>query len=142
MNELNLGLPAPHEESPKAGQSAPPSNGGPHDQTHQQQSQRRPAPHVADERECLAALTQLPGLVAVGLLKTGPANAIRGVYATLLQHHRSSASQTGGGPAVDDGMLDLLRRHPEMAKLLAPILSDEQLALFMKRAAEEEHGEA
>ena len=109
--------------------------------THRSQGAGRRRP-VASEEDCLAALSSLPGLVALGLLSTSQANAIRGVYTAMLQHHRQSRMKNERGGVVDDALVDMLARHPELANLLEPILSAEQIAAILARAEEGSHGAA
>ena len=103
----------------------------PHHWNERRWGNRRP---VAGEEDCLAALSSLPGLVALGVLSTSQANTIRGVYSTMLQHHRQNRARNERGGAVDDAMVDMLARHPELANMLEPILSAEQIATILARA--------
>jgi hypothetical protein len=54
---------------------------------------------VASVEQCLRALTQLPGLVAMGMLIPAQSNALRASFATILQHDQKA--QTARVAAVD-----------------------------------------
>jgi hypothetical protein len=97
-------------------------------------ARRRSKMHVASEEECLAALSQLPGFVVMGLMTTSQANTLRATYNTILQYHQKR--QAGGrGQSVDNaGLVDVLRKHPGLASALEPFLSDEQIAMLLKEA--------
>jgi hypothetical protein len=96
--------------------------------------------HVASEEECLAALSGLPAMVALGMLSTAKANTIRGTYTAILQHLRQKQTSANRGGVNDDVLDDLLLRHPELANLLAPLLSEEQIASIMARAKDGSRG--
>ncbi|MFZ1009602.1 MAG: hypothetical protein WAN65_22370 [Candidatus Sulfotelmatobacter sp.] len=61
--------PEPKKESPQSEQPRP-----------------RNAGQILGEQQCLAGLSQLPGLLTTGFMKPPTSNAIRGVYHDLLQH--------------------------------------------------------
>ena len=98
--------------------------------------------HVASEEECLAALSGLPAMVALGMLSTAKANTIRGAYAAILQHYRQKQAPADRGGVADDALVDMLSRHPELANLLEPFLSAEQIAAIMARAKDGSSGTA
>jgi hypothetical protein len=91
-------------------------------------SKQRSAP---DSDACLAALGQLPGLVAMRVLTTAQVNTMRGVYSTMLQqHHRSQAGQHQA--QLDDAdVMAILRDNPTLLSLLEPLLTDEQIDAIM-----------
>jgi hypothetical protein len=97
-------------------------------------------PHVAGEEECLAALSRLPSLVALGLLSTAKANAMRASYMAILQHYRQKQSPAEQASVADYAMLDMLARHPDLANLLEPVLSAEQIASILARAKDGRRG--
>jgi len=111
-------LPAPgdHDQQPDQ------EKGHPHER------QRRRRPGVSSVDECLAALSALPKLVALGLLSPAQANAIRAAYQAVLRHH----SQQDGAPhrrAADQaGLRQVLRENPQLANFLVGLLSDEDIA--------------
>ncbi len=98
--------------------------------------------HVATEEECLAALSGLPAMVALGMLSTAKANTIRGTYMAILQHHRQKQAPADRGGVNDDALVDMLSRHPELANLLEPLLSAEQIASILARAKDGSRGTA
>lgn len=88
------------------------------------------------EEQCLAALGRLPGLVALGYLPTGKANSIRSAYSEILRWHRAAK---GGGEArrIDDADLrKMLQSNPELLNMLAPLLTDDQIAMVLGGAEE------
>jgi len=107
-----------------------------HDQ--QQQNHARGSgrqSHIAGEEECLAALSRLPALVALRMLTTAQANTIRATYTAMLQHHRQQRTKSDHCAGADnDALIAQLVRNPELANLLEPLLSKEQIAAIMARA--------
>lgn len=114
--------------APKTGHAA--GNGG-----------KRPngSREVASAEQCLAALTQLPGLVAMGILTPAQANSMRATYETILKHHEKRQSAQIQGPATAD-VVQAVRDHPELAAVLEPLMTGEQLESLMKEARDAQDG--
>lgn len=111
------------------------------EEAHAQRSQgAKKRRYVASEEECLAALSGLPAMVALGMLSTAKANTIRGTYTAILQFYRQKQTSFDRGGVTDDALVDMLSRHPEMANLLEPLLSAEQIAAILARAKDGSHG--
>jgi hypothetical protein len=53
---------------------------------------------VASAEQCLRALTQLPGLVAMGMLTPAQANSMRATFATILQHYQKPQPMPSQAP--------------------------------------------
>jgi len=126
----NMMLPGPRWEEPeKAG-----CRETPHDQPQADAGLGRECrhPHVPDRQACLLRLAQLPGLVALRMLTPSQANVMRGVYRDILQEHRSSQTAGGQQALPDATVLELARTSPEVVNLLAPLLTDEQVAALMR----------
>jgi hypothetical protein len=87
---------------------------------------------LPSEEACLRVMTQVAGLVAMGLLKPAQAQAIRASYRELLQYHKTKARANAASTNLD--VMDLLRKSPEMLNLLEPLLTDEQIAKVMESA--------
>lgn len=100
----------------------------------------RTKPHIATEQECLAALTKLPGLVMLGVIDIQQANAFRGIHSTILQHLARRQASTELIGADRPRLAALLSKHPELASELEPLLSDEQIAKYMRQASEDDDG--
>lgn len=132
MSPPLLPSPAPSDDNRRP-ENADDSGTDGRGRTAQQNQARR---HVASEEECLRALGSLPALVALRLLTTAQANSIRGSYTAILQHYRQRASPTDRGGVADDGLIEMLTRHPEYANLLEPLLSTEQIDAILARATE------
>ncbi len=107
----------------------------------QRQSRRRNPGQVLDQQQCLTGLSQLPGMLAMGLIKPAQANAMRGVFKELLDHHREDRQQASGAVSTDD-MIAAVRKNPALLKLFEPMLTDEQLDMVMNAVKEDQHGEA
>jgi len=107
-------LPAPEQSNQHA------------DQPHERQRRRRHGVLSADD--CLAAISAIPRLVTMGLLRPSEANAIRAACQTILNHY----SQQDAFPnrcAVDrPGLRQALREKPQLANFLVGLLSDEEIA--------------
>lgn len=114
-----------------------------HDEQHDQRSHGgAKKAEIATEEECLAALSRLPALVALHILTSAQANTIRSTYTAILQHHRQTRAKSESGGVPDDALVDMLSRHPEMANLLEPLLSAEQIAAILARAKDGSRGTA
>jgi len=101
-------------------------------------TRRRKAGQIYDADDCLRGLTQLPGLIALGMIRANDANAMRAAYGVILQHHQR-AQTAGVASAISDAdVMKVLRTNPEMLNLLAPLLTDAQLELALKQSADEE----
>jgi len=94
---------------------------------------------IASEDDCLRALTQIPGLVAMKMLSTAQANSMRGVYSAILQHHQKNHHVPGDTGLGDADVLELLRHKPEMISMLEPLLTDKQIEMLMRDAKDGEN---
>jgi len=96
---------------------------------------------VPKEAQVLDALGKMPGAVAMGILTTAQANALRGVYHEIL-----AALQRRGGQqeqkVATHQILDAIRQNPALLSLLEPFLTDEQFELARKMRTEADHGDA
>jgi hypothetical protein len=92
---------------------------------------------AASPDQCLRGLTQLPGLVAMGILTPGQANCMRAVFATILQHYQRSQAAPIQARATAD-IVQAVRDKPELAAMLESLLTDEQLETLMKEARDVE----
>jgi hypothetical protein len=98
---------------------------------HQNRPGYREKPSIPTLEDCLRAMAQLAGLVAMGLLKSSEANAIRGAYREILQHHKSEAKQSETSLSNAD-VMEVLRKDPQVLSLLEPLLTPEQVAMVMQ----------
>jgi hypothetical protein len=96
------------------------------DRRRQQQRQRARKPDIPSEEDCLGAIAQLARLVAMGLLKTAQANAIRASFREILLYHRNKTKEAEGGISNVE-LLDVLRKDPKLLSLFEPLLSQEQV---------------
>jgi hypothetical protein len=120
-------LPSPGDEDPHDGPARGAADSG------AAGARQRRAPHIPSAEECLAALAHLAGLVALGILRPAQANAIRGSYREILQHHGRSHARGSAQAAVSDAdLLDLVRTNPALLNLLEPLLTKEQIDLVMR----------
>ncbi len=102
------------------------------------QTQSRGASPIPDTQECLRALAQLPGLIAIGILKPAQANAIRANYQEILKQHEKSQTRAGEAGLSNADVLELARQNPDILSMLEPILTQEQIALVLKDGADDE----
>jgi hypothetical protein len=100
----------------------------------QRRKGRRHPGQVLNQQQCLAGLSQLPGLLAMNMIKPGQANAMRGAFRDVLQFHLQANRSGAADGLPDEDLLALLRKTPEMFSMLEPLLTDEQIDLVMKRA--------
>ena len=89
--------------------------------------------HISSKKEILYKLEQMPGLVATGLLPTVRANAMRGIYQTMLAN-LSESSADGATAIADEDLLAVLRGQPELLRVLKPFLTPAQLDLLVREA--------
>ena len=106
---------------------------GCHDPGDCHRNDKRARSKIPSEDECLQAIGQLGGLIAMGLLKPAQANAIRASFRDILQHHQRSQSRHDHAGIGDADVLDLMRKDPTILNMLAPLLTDEQLAMIMQQ---------
>ncbi len=103
---------------------------------------RSKGPDILDTDGCLRALSQLPGLAAMGVLATAQVNAIRGIYQTILQQHQKTQAQRGEQLLSETTVQDLIRENPKLLSALEPLLTDEQVHLIMQNVKDDDDGEA
>jgi hypothetical protein len=72
------------------------------------------------EADCIALLSRLPMLLNLGLMKTADVHATRSVLHEILAYHERAGGPQAG-PDVDRGLLEQLRKNPQLANLFAPI---------------------
>ena len=100
-------------------------------QAHQSHGQERSGPKILSREECLAKLSILPSLVAMGLLTTSKANCIRGTIATLLQFGSSKVTTESCRDLDPNELASVLQANPELAKFLEPLLSKEEIEAIL-----------
>ena len=94
--------------------------------------QTREELHVSSKLEILHKLDQMPGLVATGLLPTSRANAMRGIYTTMLSN--LSDSSAAASTIANENLVAVMRAQPELLALLKPFLTPQQLDLIVREA--------
>lgn len=90
-------------------------------------------PHVPSKAELLAKLEYLAGALAIGAVPPSTANAIKGIYATMLRHI-DDVLPTSAGALSDHEVLKVLRENPELLKFIKPLLTQEQIDLIIREA--------
>ena len=91
----------------------------------------RKKPDIPSEEDCLGAIVQVARLVAMGLLETAQANAIRASFREILLYHRSKAKEAEKGISNVE-VLDVLRKDPKLLSLFEPLLSQEQVEWILR----------
>jgi len=136
----NLALPGP--EGPEDND---PKNPDEQAQTSKRFRRRRPprrgdsnrsARKIPSDEDCLAALAQLPGLVALKYMTPAQANAVRGVYQAILKHYQQARAASARPGIADADLLEIARANPEILSMLEPLLTDEQMDLIFGDNAE------
>lgn len=87
-----------------------------------------------DEEQCLAAIARLAGLVAMGLLTSSQANSIRASFVEILRWHQAARGSREQPRLEDADVIRLLRTDPELLALLAPMLTEDQIAMITREA--------
>ena len=115
----------------RAGES---ENGGRDEKIAQGQSQSPENSKVQTVGECLASLSQIPGMVALKLITPAQANAMRGTLEAILRQHNRSGSRAGApdGSVQSTDLVELAQRDPQVLNMLETILTDQQIAMVMK----------
>ena len=90
---------------------------------------------VRTKSEYLHALDSAAQLVAIGVLTPAKANSVKGIYDTILKHLEPAS--VGGVSPLGAAELDAFRAHPELLRLLAPLLSDDTIAKVMQTFKDE-----
>ena len=122
------GLSIPERQDDPAGQASRRSGG---DKCRGENPQRGRA-RIASVEECLRVLSQLGSLATLGMLSTAQANTIRSTYTAILQYHERQQSGPTRTITNEKGLAELLRKQPELATLLEPLLSDEQIQMLVR----------
>jgi hypothetical protein len=87
-----------------------------------------------DEEQCLAAIARLAGLVAMGILTTSRANAIRASFVEILRWHRATRGSREQQRLDDADLIGLLRTNPELLAMLEPLLTEDQIDMLTREA--------
>jgi len=77
------------------------------------------------------AIAALPGLIAIKVLTSGQANAMRANFEAILRYHERG-QHAPSKRATDDHILKIVREQPELLGLLEPFLMPDQLGIIMK----------
>jgi hypothetical protein len=134
MDELSI--PQPSDDS--AGERSRRSGR----ENHRAKQPRRGRPRIASEEDCLAVLSQLGSQVALGLLSTAQANTIRASYSVVLQHHQRQQSGPARTLVNEQELAKQLRKKPELANLLEPLLTKEQIEMLLRGDMDAEDADA
>ena len=124
MDELSI----PERQDDPAGQASGRSDSG----KRRGEDPQRGRTRIASVEDCLRVLSQLGSLVTLGMLSTAQANTIRSTYTAILQYHERQQSGPTRTITNEKGLAELLRKQPELATLLEPLLSDEQIQMLVR----------
>ncbi len=122
------GLSIPERQDDPAGQASGRSDSG----KRRGEDPQRGRARIASVEDCLAALSQLVPLTTIGMITTTKANTLRSIYTTILQYHERQQSGPTRTITNEKGLAELLRKQPELATLLEPLLSDEQIQMLVR----------
>jgi hypothetical protein len=122
------GLSIPERQDDPAGKASRRSGGG---KRRAEEPQRRRL-RIASAEECLAVLSQLGSLVALGILSTAQANSIRSTNTAILQYHIRQQSGPSRTITNEKGLAEMLKKHPEFANMLEPLLTNEQIQMLAR----------
>ncbi len=125
--------PRVEEPLPSDGHNLAPASAAANGQTSGRDGKGDDELRVSTKEEILVKLDQMPGLIATGLLPTTRANAMRGIYQTMLASLNDS-SPSGAAAMTDEDVLTILRAQPDLLKMLHPFLSRQQLELIVREA--------
>jgi|GEM_PF-6359958 len=97
---------------------------------------------ILDPEACLRGLSQLPGLITLGILKPGHANAMRAIFSEILKAHHAQQSRQNDQGLSNDDLRELARKNPEVLNLLQALLTDEQIQMVMDEVQGNHDGKA
>jgi len=103
---------------------------------------RRKHGSIPSKEACLAALAQLAGAVALGLLKPAQANAMRTNYVEILRHHQRNESRDDRQGIANEDVVELMRSNPQAFSILEPFLTDDQIDMVMRGSRDGKHEQA
>jgi hypothetical protein len=132
MNDMSI--PAGNDSSGNIGSGPEPSTDS---SARAQSASQKAKPVIATKEECLAALTKIPGLLIIGLITPQVANAMRGPYKDILEHHRRAQQVPAQGGMANDDLLEIVRKNPEYLGMLSDLLTEEQIQLVLKQTTNE-----
>ncbi len=89
------------------------------------------------KEDILAKLEHLAACVVIGVVPTQRANAMRGIYATILSN-LNDPTNPGTASLSNDEVLEVLRESPTCLKFIEPFLTKEQIDLIIREAAHDE----
>jgi hypothetical protein len=128
MNDMSI--PAGNDSSGNDGSGPEPSTDS---SARAQSASQKTKPVIATQEECLAALSKIPGLLLIGLIKPQVANAMRGPYKDVLEHHRRAQQVPAQGGIANDDLLQIVRKNPEYLGMLSDLLTDEQMQFVLEQ---------
>ena len=124
-------LPRPKAEQTKDPNEEPSSSSS----SHNQKTSKLPSVD-----ELLEKILTVNGLVGLGLLTTSKANTILRGFQTVLAAQMKKG-QAGGVQSINQEMLtELIKENPKVLNMLAPLLTEEQVAWAMRAAGEASRG--
>lgn len=95
---------------------------------------RSAGPTYHSVEECLAGLSQLPGLVAMRCLSTSQANSIRAALGEILRWHGASQGGRDQQRMSDADLIAMVRANPALLDLLEPLLTVDQIEMVIREA--------
>ena len=101
------------------------------DDQNEKQAAGKQGCQIPTREECMHALAQLPGLIAMKVFTPGQANAIRSTYESLLKEHGKSLIGQSR-QLSDEDVMKVFREHPETLSLLEPLLTKDQVEMVIK----------
>ena len=116
--------------------SMPPNQAGPGHAGSAHHQETRNAGRIPSRDECLRAVNQVANLLLMGVVTTSQPTRLAPPIRPCLISNKSNGVAVGR-QLDDQGLLSVLRSHPELAGHLEPLLSDEQIAMLMEQARED-----
>ena len=107
-------------------------------QENSKNNRRRKVGQIYDTNDCLRGLSQLPGLIALKMLRSSDASVMRATYSTIMQHYQHSRSAPAASALSDTDVLEMLRTHPDMLNMFEHLLTDEQLQMIRRQSTDED----
>jgi hypothetical protein len=94
-------------------------------------TQHRPDSHeILTTKDCLNALSQIPGMMLMKFIVPAEVNALSRVYGMIMQHQQDQATRNQAGLSQPT-LIEMLRKNPDLINQLAPLLTKDQFTLLV-----------
>lgn len=95
---------------------------------------RRPgAYHVPSLEEIYSRIERVAGMIALGLMAPKAGAVLLSCLREMLKYHQNRSSPAGSSRIPDESLFEMAKKTPEILSMIEPLLTEDQVALVMKR---------